>query len=156
MRLEFPNEQIVKWEGNDVMPKGKFISHLKSTKMIRKGCIYHLVQVTDTTAEVPTLESVPIMNELPDVFSDEHPGIPQSKEIHFGIDVMPGMPPISIPPYRMAPTELKELKEKLGDLLEGGFIRSSVSPWGAMVLFVRKKMDHCRCVLITSNSTKSQ
>ncbi|XP_070040251.1 uncharacterized protein [Nicotiana tomentosiformis] len=90
MRLEFPNEPTIKWEGNNVIPKGRFISYLKATKMIRKGYIYHLVRVTDTTAEVPTLESVPIVNDFPDVFSDELPGIPPDREIDFGIDMMPG------------------------------------------------------------------
>ncbi|XP_070046806.1 uncharacterized protein [Nicotiana tomentosiformis] len=72
----------------------------------------------DTTAEVPTLESVPIVNEFPDVFSDMLPGILPDREIDFGIDMMPGTQPISIPLYRMAPAELKELKEQLRDLLE--------------------------------------
>ncbi|WMV58989.1 hypothetical protein MTR67_052374, partial [Solanum verrucosum] len=62
-----------------------------------------------------------------------------SREIDFGIDLLPDTQPISIPPYRMAPTELKELKEQLKDLLEKGFIRPSQSPWGAPVLFVKKK-----------------
>ncbi|WMV33463.1 hypothetical protein MTR67_026848 [Solanum verrucosum] len=62
-----------------------------------------------------------------------------SREIDFGIDLLPDTQPISIPPYRMAPTELKELKEQLRDLLEKGFIRPSQSPWGAPVLFVKKK-----------------
>ena len=54
----------------------------------------------------------------------------------FGIDLVLGTQPISIPPYRMAPAELKELKEQLQELLDKGFIRPSVSPWGAPVLFV--------------------
>ncbi|XP_070034761.1 uncharacterized protein [Nicotiana tomentosiformis] len=70
-----------------------------ATKMIRKGYIYNLVRVTDTTVEVPTLESVPIVNDFPDVFSDELHGIPPDREI----DMIPDTQPISIPPYRMAP-----------------------------------------------------
>ncbi|XP_070004423.1 uncharacterized protein [Nicotiana sylvestris] len=144
MRLEFPNEPVAKWKGDNVVPKGRVISYLKAAKMIKKGCIYHLVQVTDTNAEAPRLESVSVVNEFPDVFPAELPGIPPDSEIDFGIDVMPDMQPISIPPYRMAPIELKELKEQLKDLLEKGFIRSSVSPWGTPVLIVRKKYGSLR------------
>ena len=79
------------------------------------------------------------MNEFIDVFPEELLGIPPEREIEFGIDLLPDTQPISISPYRMAPAELKELKEQLKDLLEKGFIRPSISPWGAPVLFVRKK-----------------
>ena len=79
------------------------------------------------------------MNEFPEVFPEDLPGVPPDKEIDFGIDVLPETQPISIPPYRMAPAELKELKEQLKDLLDKRFIRPNVSPRGAPVLFVRKK-----------------
>ncbi|GJT57085.1 putative reverse transcriptase domain-containing protein [Tanacetum coccineum] len=72
-------------------------------------------------------------------FSDELPGLPLAREIEFGIELIPGAEPISKAPYRMAPVELKELKEQLQEMLENGFIRPSVSPWGAPVLFVKKK-----------------
>ena len=107
--------------------------------MVRKGYIYHLIRVHDIKAEAPTLQSVPVVNEFPDVFPEELPGLPPDREIEFTIDVLPDTQPISIPPYRMAPAELTELKEQLRDLLEKGFIRPSTSPWGAPVLFVRKK-----------------
>ncbi|XP_070033048.1 uncharacterized protein [Nicotiana tomentosiformis] len=139
VRFKFPNKPVIEWKGDDVVPKGRFISYLKATKMINKGCIYHLVRVTDIDAEALTLESVPVVNEFPAVFPDELLGILPDREIDFGIDMMPNTYLISIPPYRMAPTELKELKEQLRDLLEKGFIRPSVSLWGAPVLFVRKK-----------------
>ncbi|XP_070007725.1 uncharacterized protein [Nicotiana sylvestris] len=104
MRLEFPNEPAIEWEGDNVVPRGRFISYLKAAKMIKKGCIYHLVRVTDTNAEALSLESVPVVNEFSNVFPDELPGFPPDREIDFGIDVMPGKQPISIPPYRIAPT----------------------------------------------------
>ncbi|XP_070032156.1 uncharacterized protein [Nicotiana tomentosiformis] len=124
-RFEFPNESVIEWKGDDTVPKGRFISYLKATKMINKGCIYHLVRVTDSDVEAPTIECMPVVNEFPDVFLDELPGIPPDREIDFGIDVMPCTHPISIPPYKMAPEELKELKEQLEDLLEKGFIQPS-------------------------------
>nr|GEW13519.1 hypothetical protein [Tanacetum cinerariifolium] len=77
--------------------------------------------------------------EFPDVFPDELPGIPPVREVEFNIELIPGAEPISKAPYRMAPVELKELKDQLQELLERGFIRPSVSPWGAPVLFVKKK-----------------
>ncbi|KAH0757858.1 hypothetical protein KY290_021351 [Solanum tuberosum] len=82
---------------------------------------------------------VPIVREFPEVFPDYLPGIPPEREIDFGIDLIPDTRPISIPPYRMSPAELKELKEQLKDLLDKGFIRPIVSLWGAPILFVRKK-----------------
>nr|GFC52616.1 putative reverse transcriptase domain-containing protein [Tanacetum cinerariifolium] len=81
----------------------------------------------------------PIVSEFPDVFPDELPGIPPVSEVEFNIELIPGAEPISKAPYRMAPVELKELKDKLQELLERSFIRPSVSPWGAPVLFVKKK-----------------
>ena len=107
--------------------------------MIDKGCIYHLVQVRDENSETPSIESVSVVNEFVDVFPEELPDIHPEREIEFRIDLLPDTHPISIPPYRMAPVELKELKEQLKDLLEKGFIRPSISPWGAPMLFVRKK-----------------
>ncbi|KAH0693675.1 hypothetical protein KY285_020772 [Solanum tuberosum] len=82
---------------------------------------------------------VHIVKEFPEVFPYDLPGVPPEREIDFGIDVLPDTGPISIPPYRMAPAELKELKEQLKDLLDKGFIRLSVSPWVSPILFVRKK-----------------
>ncbi|KAH0651615.1 hypothetical protein KY284_031527 [Solanum tuberosum] len=107
--------------------------------MISNGCVYHLVRVRDVESKTPSIESVSVVNELPKVFLEEFPGIPPKREIDFGIDLLPNTQPISIPPYRMAPVELKELKEQLKNLLDKGFIRTSVSPWGAPVLFLRKK-----------------
>lgn len=65
--------------------------------------------------------------------------MPPDRDSDFYIDLAPGTQPIFIPPYRMAPPELKELKEQLQDLLDKGFIKPSVSPWGAPMLFLKKK-----------------
>nr|XP_009771985.1 PREDICTED: uncharacterized protein LOC104222450 [Nicotiana sylvestris] len=137
--FEFHGEPVLEWKGDAVTPRGRFISYLKARKMISKGYIYHLVQVKDAYAQIPTLQSIPIVNEFPEVFPEDLPRIPPDREIDFGIDLLPSTKSISIPPYRMAPTELKELKVQLKDLLDKGFIRPSISPWGALILFVRKK-----------------
>jgi hypothetical protein len=73
------------------------------------------------------------------VFPEELLGIPPDREIEFTINLLPNTAPISKASYRMAPLELKELKDQLQELLDKGFIRPSVSPWGALVLFVKKK-----------------
>ena len=80
----------------------------------------------------------PVVVDFEDVFQ-EVPGLPPVREIEFGIDLLPDAQPIAKVPYRMAPTEMAELRKQLDELLKKGFIRASVSPWGAPVLFVKKK-----------------
>ncbi|KAL0427854.1 UNVERIFIED_CONTAM: Retrovirus-related Pol polyprotein from transposon [Sesamum latifolium] len=79
------------------------------------------------------------MREFPDVFPDDLPGPPLDREIEFEINLISIAPPISKSPYRVAPAELRELKAQLQELLDKKQIRPSVSPWGAPVLFVKKK-----------------
>ncbi|XP_070015729.1 uncharacterized protein [Nicotiana sylvestris] len=105
----------------------------------QKGCLGLLAIVNDTRNETVSIENVPVVREFSDVFPEDLPGLPPVREIDFCIYFLPDTQPISIPPYRMAPTELRELKQQLQDLLDKGFIRPSVSPWGAPVLFVKKK-----------------
>lgn len=93
----------------------------------------------DTQVSKPRLEDIPVVQDFSDVFSDDLHGLPPNREIEFSIDLIPGTAPISQPPYRMAPKELKELKTQLQELVDKGYIRLSVSPWGAPVLFVKKK-----------------
>ena len=85
------------------------------------------------------MEKIPVVREFLDVFPEELPNIPLEREVDLSIEIVPGTALVSRAPYRMAPTELKELKTQLHELLDKGFIRSSVSPWGAPVLFVKKK-----------------
>ena len=81
-------------------------------------------------------------------------GLPPDRELEFGIELLSSSAPISIPPYRMAPTELKELKTQLQDLVDNGFIWPSISYWGASILFVKRRMEPCIHALIIYNSIK--
>jgi hypothetical protein len=90
---------------------------------------------------------VPVVNEFPDVFPEELPGMPPDRDIKFVIELKLGTKPIYKTPYRMATPELAELKEYINELLEKGFIHPSSSSWGAPVIFVPKKDDTQRlCV----------
>ena len=77
--------------------------------------------------------------EYSDVFPEDLVSLPPHREIEFFIDLVPGTAPISMAPYRFAPAELSEVKIKLQELLDKGFVRPSVSPWGAPALFAKKK-----------------
>ena len=91
--------------------------------------------------KVSDLGEISVVKDFSDVFPEKLPRLFPDREIEFGIDVPSGTQPISIPLYRMAPLELRELKVQLQDLLGKGFICPSTSPWGAPILFVKKKMD---------------
>ena len=87
----------------------------------------------------PDLDLPRMVCEYADAFLDELPGLPPHRDVDFGIELHPGTSPISMTPHRMAPVELQELRVQLHELLDKGFIRPSTSPWGAPVLFVKKK-----------------
>ena len=74
-----------------------------------------------------------------DVFPEELPGLPPQRVVDFGIELHPGISPISMTPHRMAPIELQELRVQLQELLDKGFIGSSTSPWGTSVLVTKKR-----------------
>ncbi|KAL2230914.1 UNVERIFIED_CONTAM: Transposon Ty3-G Gag-Pol polyprotein [Sesamum indicum] len=136
---------VIVWE-RKVIPNC-LISNVTAFNLIKEGCEAYLASVHDTMKVSPGVLDVPVVREFPDVFPDELPGLPPHREVDFEIDTIPGVVPISIAPYRMAPSELKELKKQLEELLDKRFIRPSISPWGAPVLFVKKKDGSMRlCV----------
>nr|GFA99498.1 putative reverse transcriptase domain-containing protein [Tanacetum cinerariifolium] len=85
------------------------------------------------------LENVPIVRDFPKVFLEDLSGLPPTRQVVFQIDLIPCAAPVARAPYRLAPPEMKELSEQLKELSDKGFIRPSSSPWGAPVLFVKKK-----------------
>ena len=109
-------------------------------KLCRKGCIFHATCVLEATEnETPRLEEFHVLQEFNDVFPDEIPRLPPKRDIDFTIKIVSRETLVSKTPYRMSTPEVLELKMKLQELLENKYIRPSVSPWGAPVLFVKKK-----------------
>ena len=109
-------------------------------KFCRKGCQLYVAHILEPTGdETPRLEDYRVLQEFKDVFPDEIPGIPPKRDINFTIELVLGVAPVSKTPYRMSTPEMLELKMQLQELLEKKYIRPSVSPWGALVLFVKKK-----------------
>ncbi|GKV24657.1 hypothetical protein SLEP1_g34241 [Rubroshorea leprosula] len=137
--FNIPGEPEFSFQGSGSFAPPMLISTLQAQKYPVNGCQGFLVSVTDASSVTSRLEDIPVVREFPDVFPEDLPGLPPDREVEFAIDLVPGTGPISKAPYRMAPTKLKELKIQLKELLEKGFIRPGVSPWGAPVLFVKKK-----------------
>ena len=92
----------------------------------------------------PDLDLPRVVCEYDDVFPDELPGLPPQRVVEFGIELHHGTSPISMTPHRMAPVELQELRVQLQELQDKGFIRPGTSPWGAPVLFTKKKDNTLR------------
>ncbi|GKE38726.1 putative reverse transcriptase domain-containing protein [Tanacetum coccineum] len=90
-------------------------------------------------SEGKQIKDVPIIRDFPEVFPEDLPGLPPARPVEFHIDMIPGAAPVAQAPYRLAPSEMKELSKQLQELFDKGFIRPSSSPWGAPVLFVKKK-----------------
>jgi hypothetical protein len=112
---------------------------LQLKKCYRKGCQIIAAHLAETPRDkVPNLEDYAVLEYFEDVFK-EVPGLPPRRDIDFSINLMPGVTPVSNTPYRMSTQELKELQMQLEVHLKKGYIFPSMSPWGAPVLFVRKK-----------------
>ncbi|XP_016728255.1 uncharacterized protein [Gossypium hirsutum] len=140
-KFTIQNEDGKRIEVNGIRTSGlaRIISAVKASKLLYQGCAAFLAYVINSDSVESQCSKIRTICEFPDVFPKELPELPPDREVEFAIEVYPGTDPVSIPPYRMSPTELKELKVQLQDLLDRGFIRPSTSPWGALVLFVKKK-----------------
>ncbi|KAJ0766182.1 putative nucleotidyltransferase, Ribonuclease H [Helianthus annuus] len=133
-----PSGEIIVVVGDKPQKPMKFISVMKVASYSRKQGIAYMVSVVVNTKS-KELKDIPVASEYSDVFPEELPGLPPDREVEFRIHLIPGTTPIAKAPYRLAPTEMLELKKQLDELLSKGFIQPSSSPWGAPVLFVKKK-----------------
>ncbi|GJX66319.1 putative reverse transcriptase domain-containing protein [Tanacetum coccineum] len=146
VRIPWGNETlIVHGDGSNRGHEARLhiISYSKTQEYMLKGCPVFLAHVStkeiEDKSEKKRLEDVPIVQDFPEVFPEDLPGLPPTRQVEFQIDLIPGAAPVARAPYRLAPSEMKELSEQLKELSDKGFIRPSSSPWGAPVLFVKKK-----------------
>jgi hypothetical protein len=138
-------------EGNQVTVQGipramavREISAMQLKKCYRKGCQLFAARVGEASSDVVSnMGDHEVLTEFKDVFQ-EVLGLPPKRDINFSINLMPGAAPVSKAPYRMSTPELKELQLQLEELLKKGYIFPNVSPWGALVLFVKKKDETLR------------
>ncbi|GJU11481.1 putative reverse transcriptase domain-containing protein [Tanacetum coccineum] len=111
-----------------------------------KGCPLFLAHVTTNEvkdkSEKKRLEDVPIVRDFPEVFPEDLLGLPLTRQVEFQIDLIPGAAPVARAPYRLTPSEMKELSEQLKELSDKGFIRPSSSPWELRSCSSRRKTDH--------------
>ena len=122
------------------------ISAMQARRFIRKGYETLLALILDSKRGLVDVEKIQVVREFPDIFPEELPGIPLEREVDLSIEIVLGTAPVSRAPYRMALAKLKELKVQLQELLDNGFVRPSVSPWGAPVLF-EGVIVHFTCTL---------
>nr|GEW30524.1 putative reverse transcriptase domain-containing protein [Tanacetum cinerariifolium] len=123
----------------DALRDADIISCSKAQEYMAKGCQVFLAQISakkeEDMSEGKQLEDVPVIRDYPKVFPKDL----LSRPVEFQIDLIPGTAPVARAPYRLASSEMKELSEQLQEIFEKGFIRPSSSPWGAPILFVKKK-----------------
>ncbi|GKA11021.1 putative reverse transcriptase domain-containing protein, partial [Tanacetum coccineum] len=135
-------------DGKGEKSKLSIISCTKTQKYIKRCCLIFLAQFTKKEtkdrSEEKRLEDVPTVPDFLKVFPEDLSGLPHTQQVEFQIDLVPDAAPVARAPYRLAPSELQELSTQLQELSDKGFIRLSSSPWGALVLFVKKKEGSIR------------
>nr|GEU39382.1 putative reverse transcriptase domain-containing protein [Tanacetum cinerariifolium] len=108
------------------------ISYTKIHEYMLKGCPFFLENVTtketEGKLEKKRLEDVLIVQDFPNVFPEDLPGLPLTRQVEFQIDLITGAAPIAQAPYRLAAYKMKELSEQMKELFDKGFIRPSSSP----------------------------
>nr|GEW64485.1 putative reverse transcriptase domain-containing protein [Tanacetum cinerariifolium] len=146
VRIHWGNETlIIHGDGSNQgnATRLSIISCTKTEKYMMKGFPIFLAHITtkevEDKSEKKRLEDVPIVQNFLEVFPEDLSGLPPTRPAEFQIDLVPGAAPVARAPYRLAPFEMKELAEQLKELSDKGFIRPSSSPWGAPILFVKKK-----------------
>ncbi|KAD4889428.1 hypothetical protein E3N88_21501 [Mikania micrantha] len=139
IRIPLPSGEMMQVYGEEPCRGLKIVSCIKARKYLKKKYFAFLAHVVEKKPEKKAIGDVPVIRDFPDVFPEDLPGLPLIRQVEFRIDLVPGANPVAKSPYRLAPSEMQELSSQLQELLDKGFIRPSFSPWGAPVLFVKKK-----------------
>nr|GEY71869.1 putative reverse transcriptase domain-containing protein [Tanacetum cinerariifolium] len=116
-----------------LLQNGRFPAYLLFSAGMKPKDIY-----LEKKSDEKRLEYIPVVKESPDVFPEDLPGLPPVHQVEFQIDLIPGIAPVARVRYRLAPSEMQELSNQIQELINRGFIRPSTSPWGALILFVKK------------------
>ncbi|GJY95668.1 putative reverse transcriptase domain-containing protein [Tanacetum coccineum] len=129
--------------------KAEIVCHEKVVRIpLERGEILHVQgertpgiakALSNMKVDEPKLSDISVVRDFVEVFSEDLLGLPPQRQVKFRIDLVPGATPVAKSPYRLAPSEMQELSAQLQELQDKGFIRPSHSPWGALVLFVKKK-----------------
>ncbi|GJY60697.1 putative reverse transcriptase domain-containing protein [Tanacetum coccineum] len=122
VRIPYGNKMLIVESAKGVS-RLKVISCIKARKYVEQGCHLFLAHVTENKSKEKQLEDVPVIHNFPKVFPKEFPGLPPPRQVEFRIDLVPWAAPVARAPYRLAPSEMKELSVQLQELLEKGFIR---------------------------------
>ncbi|GJS37835.1 putative reverse transcriptase domain-containing protein [Tanacetum coccineum] len=123
----------------------------KDIEVHRQGCQVFLIQIDEGRGKLKNLQRaryedilynclcVPVVRDFSEVFPEDLPGLPPTRQVEFHIELIPGAAPVARAPYRLAPAEMKELAKQLKELSDKGFIRPSSSPWGALSCFSKER-----------------
>ncbi|GKV24884.1 hypothetical protein SLEP1_g34427 [Rubroshorea leprosula] len=151
-----PNQPVIRFEGEKVGSFPLLVSCMQADKMLQHECYGYLAYVFESKDKPVSVEGIWVVEDFPDVFPKELPGLPPNREIEFTIDLVPGTAPISQQPYRMAPAELIELKSScksfltrgsldsvpLPGVLRSGYYQLKVKPEDVMKTAFRSRYGH--------------
>ncbi|GKC62125.1 putative reverse transcriptase domain-containing protein [Tanacetum coccineum] len=157
VRIPYGDEVLIVQGDRDGKGEKSKLSIKSSTntqKYIKRGCLIFLAQVTkketEDKPEEKRLEDVPTVRDFSEVFPEDLPGLPPTRQVEFQIDLVPGAAPVARTSYRLAPSELQELSTLLEELSDKGFIRPSSHLGELRSCLSKRKMDLFGCVSITN------
>ncbi|KAI3821490.1 hypothetical protein L1987_09058 [Smallanthus sonchifolius] len=139
IQIPLPSGETLRVFGEKPCKGLKLMSCTTAKKYLRKKYIAFLAHIVQKDVKEKSIQDIPIIRDFPEVFPKDLSGLPPVRQVEFRIDLIPGANPVARAPYRLAPSEMQELASQLQELSDRGFIRPSHSPWGAPVLFVKKK-----------------